>query len=77
MRIEELCREGTLDVFERIEKYEGGLKMTLEEVVKEFLPWFGGLAGLAVIGFVGSAYHNWYVRKKLREIAQILRRRME
>ena len=51
----------------------GILVTTLEVLAANVLPLVGGLAGIALAGVVASAYHNWYVRRKLREILSEMR----
>lgn len=36
----------------------------------DVLALFGGVAGLAVL--LGSSYHNWYMRRQLKRIADNL-----
>lgn len=40
------------------------------EFASHAIAFVGGVAGLAMIGFVGQVYHNWVVRRLLRDIRE-------
>lgn len=53
------------------------MEMVTPQLLSGVLTLVGGAAGLAVLTFLGSIYHNWYVRKMLRQIEQNTRRNTE
>lgn len=40
----------------------------MEEFATRLLPYLGGAAGLALLGYGGLAYHNYIFRRELRRI---------
>lgn len=34
----------------------------------------GGAAGIAILGYIGNIYHNWYLRREVRRIRIALER---
>lgn len=49
--------------------------MIPSELASHVVAFVGGVAGLAIIGFLGQVYHNWVVRRLLRDIRENTRTR--
>lgn len=54
---------------------EGAQVMSVSDALAMPYALVGGAAGLALLGYIGSVYHNWYLRRELRRIRVALERR--
>lgn len=42
--------------------------MTVADLISTPYALVGGAAGLAFLGYLGGAYHNWFLRRELRRV---------
>ena len=45
------------------------------EVLNQLLPWVGGITGISFFGVLSSMYHNYVVRKYLKEMHAVVVRK--